>query len=73
MRLLPFRSYNSLAFKRGLEEVWVHQKKISKKERNLFLTLEDAFVYGVKPDQQVLMLLFERTNSTLFQIGEYRR
>jgi hypothetical protein len=73
LRVIPFRSYNSAEFKKGLEEVWIHQKKISKKDRNLFLTLDDAFVYGVNPDQQALVLLFERTNSNLFNIGEYRR
>jgi serine/threonine protein kinase len=73
LRIIPFRSYNSIAFKKGLEEVWLHQKKLSKKDRNLFLTLDDAFVYGINPDQQILALLFERTNSTLFNVTEYRR
>lgn len=58
LRIIPFRSYNSIEFKKGLEEVWIHQKKLGKKERNLFLSLEDAFVYGVNGDQQALVLLF---------------
>lgn len=73
LRIIPFKSYNSAVFKKGLEEVWIHQRKLTKRERNMFLTLDDAFVYGVNPDHQALVLLFERTSSTLFNVGEYRR
>ena len=72
LRVKPFSSYNSGEFKKCVEEIWVHQK-LTKKERGLFLTLDDAFVYGVNSDQQALVLLFERADSTLFNVGEYRK
>jgi hypothetical protein len=58
MKLIPFRSFNSLAFKQGLEEVWIHRKLTCEKE--LFLPLEDAFVLTKNSDQQVLVLLFAK-------------
>jgi len=70
MKLLPFRSFNSLAFKQGLEEVWAHRKLTCSKV--LFLPLEDAFVLASNPDQQVLVLLFAKATSSLFNVGIYR-
>lgn len=37
MKIIPFRSFNSLAFKQGLEEVWAYRRLANNKE--LFLPL----------------------------------
>lgn len=61
IKIVPFRGYNSLAFKRVLEEIWIYQNiqkhfERYKRDKNLqdprllFLWLEDCFVYGINPD-----------------------
>lgn len=70
MKLIPFRSFNSLAFKQGLEEVWVCKRLTC--DKDLFLPLEDVFVLTSNPNQQVLVLLFGKATSSLFNVGIYR-
>lgn len=61
MRVVPFKGYNSLTFKRVLEEVYMYQliqrhfqknkaKSSVQDPKALFLWLEDSFVYGVNSD-----------------------
>ena len=70
MKVVPFRGYNSIAFKRILEEVWIYQKL--KKSRHfgedpdsIFLWLQDCYVYGVNHDQQAVIMLYERVQGSL--------
>jgi hypothetical protein len=70
MRVIPFKGYNSHVFKKGLEEIWIHNN-LPQKE-SLFLKLEDCFVYGVNPDRQALVLLFEKIDNSLLYIGQFR-
>jgi hypothetical protein len=84
MRIVPFKGYNSLAFKRVLEEVYLYQliqKHFEKNKTNkniqdprvMYLWLEDCFVYGVSADQQAVVLLYERVETSLTLTAEYRR
>lgn len=84
MRIVPFKGYNSLAFKRVLEEVYLYQliqkhfekNKTSKNvqdPRAMYLWLEDCFVYGVNSNQQAVILLYERVETSLALTAEYRR
>lgn len=61
IKVVPFRGYNSLTFKRVLEEIWIYQNiqkhfERYKRDKNLqdprllFLWLEDCFVYGINSD-----------------------
>ena len=64
MRMIPFRGYNSIAFKRVIEEIWVYkninkqQDRMSEDPKGLFLMLEDCFIYGVDADQQAVIMLY---------------
>jgi hypothetical protein len=69
MRVIPFKGYNSHVFKKGLEEIWI-QNNLNKKD--FYLKLLDSFVYGVNPDRQALVLLFEKIDNSLLYIGQYR-
>lgn len=31
--------------------------------------MEDAFIYGINPDRQALVILFEKADATLFHMG----
>lgn len=73
MKIVPFKGYNSLEFKQALEEVWIQKKKITRKDANYFVLLEDCFIYGLNPDRQIVVMLYEKLDCDLFWMGEYRR
>ena len=82
MRMVPYKSYNNIEFKRVLEEIWIyqslqryyelHRNKSSQDPRLLFLWLEDYYIYGVNSDRQAIVMLYVRTQNSLLLGAEYR-
>ena len=73
LRVVPFKGFGSAEFKQFVEEVWVYQKKLARRDMGCFSWLEDCFVYAVDPTKQAGVLLFERVDLSLLWMGEYRR
>ena len=53
--------------------MWVYQKKLARKDQSCFSWLEDCFVYAVDESRQAGVLLFEKVDTSLLWMGEYRR
>ena len=41
--------------------------------KNIFLMLEDCFIYGVDSDQQAVIMLYEKVEGSLLLAADYRR
>lgn len=70
MKIIPFLSYNSIEFKKGLYEVYLN-KQLGVKASTMRLL--DYFIYGINMDQQAFIFLFERCLTSLANIAEYRK
>ena len=71
MKVIPFKSYTSIDFKKAFYELWINEKMGTRSNRTV--KLMDYFIYGLNPDVQAFVFLFERCSTSLANVAEYRR
>ena len=50
-----------------------NRNNLGENPQNLFVELQDCFIYGVNPDQQAAILLYGQVKGSLLLTADFRR
>ena len=70
MKIIPFKSYNNIKFKKAFYELYLN-KQLGYRS-NSTVQLLDYYVYGLNPDSQAFVFLFQKCSTSLANVAEYR-
>lgn len=67
LKIITFTSYTSAKFKKALNEL--HLTRMLGIKNHLTLRILDYFIYGLNPEQQAFVFLFDRCSTSLSNIA----